>query len=92
MYQATEMAQNNFKRMRELLEELRVSLEKQEEENNQMQFRMFALRDQNEKLRKERQDLRVQNAQLVARIAELSRRNSVANSPPKPTKYVSLAR
>ena len=86
------MAKKNFRRMGELLDELRVSMEKLEEENNQMEFRMFALRDQNEKLRKERQDLRVQNAQLVARIAELSRRNSVnANSPQKPTKYVNLA-
>ena len=85
------MSRQNFRKMVELLDELRLSMEKVEEENNQMQFRMFALRDQNEKLRKERQDLRVQNAQLVARIAQLSRKNSISNSPPKPTKYVSLA-
>ena len=85
------MAQKNFKRMGELLDELRVSMENLEQENYQMQFRMYALRDQNEKLRKEREDLRVQNAELVARIAQLSRKNSVTNSPPKPTKYVSPA-
>ena len=85
------MSRKNFKRMGQLLDELRVSMEKVEEENSQMQFRMYALRDQNEKLRKERQDLRVQNAQLVARIAQLSRKHSITNSPQKPLKYVSRA-
>lgn len=83
------MSKKNFKKMVELLDDLRASMEKQEAESANMQFRVLALRDQNEKLRKEREDLRVENAQLVARIAQLSRKNSLSSSPPKPAKYVS---
>ena len=77
------MSRKNFNRMGQLLDELRVSIDKLEEDNTQVQFRIYALRDQNEKLRKQKQDLREQNAQLVARIAQLGRKHSLTSLPQK---------
>lgn len=60
----------------DLLQQLQNTIESQQKDIARLHARIKVLKDQNEELRKERDELRLTNANNQSHIAELTRRNS----------------
>ena len=71
----------NFSKALDLLQQLQNTIETQQKDIDRLTKRMTMMKELNQKLRKERDDLRVTNAEHLQRIAQLSRRSSLFSSP-----------